>query len=68
MDLPTGRAEPTLSAEDLKKLDEHVQQQIQETAEVIPDDDEKEHLRCKACGFVAKTRAGLGSHKRKHKR
>jgi hypothetical protein len=68
IDIPTGVKDPEIDAEALREKDREISEIIEKEQAARIKDGEKVTLRCGECGFLAKSKAGLGAHKRKHKR
>ena len=59
--------EPEFTPEQMQKIDAEITAGLEEAKKKVKAAGAPEGLLCEFCGFEAKTKAGLGSHKRKHK-
>lgn len=59
--------EPEYTPEQMRKIDAEITAGLEEAKKKVKAAGAPEGCLCNVCGFEAKSRAGLGSHMRKHK-
>ena len=67
IDVTEPQIEPEFSPEQMQKIDAEITATIEDAKKKVKAAGAPAELPCPTCGFEAKTKAGLGSHKRKHK-